>query len=167
MFTFWGGAGSPGRTTLAINWGTLLGSAARTIVVDLDLTGAAVAAQLDDTAGETGRRRRVSPNLVELASTNPQTFDHQGRESGLRTGAVGVDSLDNVDVRRLALATRMIFPEVQIAEPQSAELTDPHSRVAQPRHDHPVARCADRIEHRLTCPIRKCAGKLPRRGSVG
>ncbi|SRR6266540_2380636 len=70
-------------------------------------------------------------------------------------------------VWRLALATRMIFPEVQIAEPQSAELTDPHSRVAQPGHDHPVASCSDRIEHRLTRPIRKCAGKLPRHGSVG
>ena len=80
VFTFWGGAGSPGRTTLAINWGTLLGSAARTIVVDLDLTGAALAAHLDDTAGETGRRARVSPNLVQLASTDPQTAEAWTRE---------------------------------------------------------------------------------------
>jgi Flp pilus assembly CpaE family ATPase len=82
VLVFWGGAGSPGRTTLAINWGTLLGSAARTILVDLDLTGAALAAQLDDAVGETGRRRWVSPNLVELASANPETAEAWTRELG-------------------------------------------------------------------------------------
>src|SRR5262249_33414906 len=89
--------------------------------------------------------------------------DYRAWESGLRTGAVGVDSLDDVDVWPFALATRMVFPEVQIAEPESAELTDPHSRVAQPGHDHPVASCSDGIEHRLTGPVRQCARKLPRR----
>jgi hypothetical protein len=71
VFVFWGGSGSPGRTTLTINWGALLGSADPTIVLDLDLTGAAVAAQLDDAAGGAGRRGRASPNLVQLASVNP------------------------------------------------------------------------------------------------
>ena len=87
-------------------------------------------------------------------TSRDDAIDHHGGESGLGTGAVGVDSLDDVDVWPFALAARMVFPKVQIAEPQSAEFTDPHSRVAQPGHDHPVASCADGIEHRLTGPVR-------------
>jgi len=75
VFAFWSGSGSPGRTTLAINWGALLGSVARTIIVDLDLSGAAVAAQLDQTRPEHGRRESVSSNLLQLASANPDSSD--------------------------------------------------------------------------------------------
>ncbi|HEY2596676.1 MAG TPA: hypothetical protein VGK33_22510, partial [Chloroflexota bacterium] len=42
-----GGAGSPGRTTLAINLATALGAAAPTVLVELDLSAPAVAAYLD------------------------------------------------------------------------------------------------------------------------
>jgi len=42
-----GGAGSPGRTTVAINLATALGAAAPTVLVELDLCAAAMAAYLD------------------------------------------------------------------------------------------------------------------------
>jgi Flp pilus assembly CpaE family ATPase len=42
-----GGAGSPGRTTLAINLATALGAVAPTVLVDLDLTSPSVAAYLN------------------------------------------------------------------------------------------------------------------------
>jgi Flp pilus assembly CpaE family ATPase len=42
-----GGAGSPGRTTLAINLATALGAAVPTVLVDLDLCAPAVAAYVD------------------------------------------------------------------------------------------------------------------------
>lgn len=42
-----GGAGSPGRTTLAINLATALGAAAPTVLVELDLCAPAIAAYLD------------------------------------------------------------------------------------------------------------------------
>lgn len=42
-----GGAGSPGRTTLAINLATALGAAAPTVLVELDLCAPAAAAYLD------------------------------------------------------------------------------------------------------------------------
>lgn len=80
VFAFWSGSGSPGRTTLAINWGALLGSVARTIIVDLDLTGAAVAAQLDQSRPEHRRRELVSSNVLQLASANPDSPDEWRHE---------------------------------------------------------------------------------------
>jgi hypothetical protein len=50
-------------------------------------------------------------------ASREDAVDYYGGQS-LRASAVGVDSLDDVDVWRLALATRVVFPEVQIAEPQ-------------------------------------------------
>ncbi len=73
VFAFWSGAGSPGRTTLAINWSTLLGSVAPTILVDLDLTGAGVAAQLDQGGRTDGRRGRRGPHLGQLAAAAPDS----------------------------------------------------------------------------------------------
>lgn len=53
-----GGAGSPGRTTVAINLATALGAVAPTVLVDLDCTSPSVAAYLN---------RDPSRNIVTLA----------------------------------------------------------------------------------------------------
>jgi MinD-like ATPase involved in chromosome partitioning or flagellar assembly len=80
VLSFWSGPGSPGRTTLAINWGVLLGWAARTVIVDLDLTGAAITAQLDQTRPEPGRRGWVASSILQLASANPDSSGNWGHE---------------------------------------------------------------------------------------
>jgi MinD-like ATPase involved in chromosome partitioning or flagellar assembly len=80
VFSFWSGPGSPGRTTLAINWGVLLGWVARTVIVDLNLTAAAVTAQLDQTRPEPGRRGWVASSILQLASANPDSADSWGHE---------------------------------------------------------------------------------------
>jgi len=71
VLTFWSGPGSPGRTTLAINWGVLLGWVARTVIVDLDLTGSSVTAQLDESRHEPGQRGWVASSILQLASVRP------------------------------------------------------------------------------------------------
>ena len=73
VLAFWSGPGSPGRTTLAINWGTLLGWVARTVIVDLNLTGAAVTAQLDQAQPDLARRGFVGSSILQLASANPDS----------------------------------------------------------------------------------------------
>jgi Flp pilus assembly CpaE family ATPase len=75
VLAFWSGPGSPGRTTLAINWGVLLGWAARTVIVDLDLSGAAVTAQLDWTRAGPDRRGWLASSILQLASANPDSSD--------------------------------------------------------------------------------------------
>jgi hypothetical protein len=45
-------------------------------------------------------------------ASKDNAFDYHGWESSLRTGAVGVDSIDDVEVWPFALATRMVFLEV-------------------------------------------------------
>jgi MinD-like ATPase involved in chromosome partitioning or flagellar assembly len=64
-----GGAGSPGRTTVAINLATVLGTAAPTVLVEADLCAPALAAYLD---------RDPSRNVCTLAHAvrdNPQAWD--------------------------------------------------------------------------------------------
>jgi len=60
-----GGAGAPGRTTTAVNLLTVLGVARHTVLVDLDTTGAGVAAHL----------RAVHPawNILDVALARPRT----------------------------------------------------------------------------------------------
>jgi Mrp family chromosome partitioning ATPase len=58
VFTIAGGHGAPGRSTVAISLGALLGLVAETIVVDLDLVAGAVAARL---------RLNTSRNLSTVA----------------------------------------------------------------------------------------------------
>ena len=76
VLAFWSGPGSPGRTTVAINWGTLLGWVARTVIVDLNLSGAAVTAQLDQTPPDIARRGFVGSSILQLASANPASPDN-------------------------------------------------------------------------------------------
>lgn len=76
VLAFWSGPGSPGRTTMAINWGTLLGWVARTVIVDLNLTGAAVTAQLDQTQPDIARRGFVGSSILQLASASPASPDN-------------------------------------------------------------------------------------------
>jgi MinD-like ATPase involved in chromosome partitioning or flagellar assembly len=64
-----GGAGSPGRTTVAINLATALGTAAPTVLVEADLCAPALAAYLD---------RDPSRNVCTLAHAvreNPHAWD--------------------------------------------------------------------------------------------
>jgi MinD-like ATPase involved in chromosome partitioning or flagellar assembly len=64
-----GGAGSPGRTTVAINLATALGTAAATVLVEADLCAPALAAYLD---------RDPSRNVCTLAHAvreNPHAWD--------------------------------------------------------------------------------------------
>jgi Flp pilus assembly CpaE family ATPase len=64
-----GGAGSPGRTTIAINLATALGAAVPTVLVEADLCAPALAAYLD---------RDPSRNLCTLAHVvreDPQSWD--------------------------------------------------------------------------------------------
>ncbi len=46
-------------------------------------------------------------------SASIDAVDYYGWESGLRTGTVGIDSLDDVYVGPFALATRMVFPIIR------------------------------------------------------
>jgi MinD-like ATPase involved in chromosome partitioning or flagellar assembly len=80
VFAFWSGPGSPGRTTLTINWGVLLGWVARTVIVDLDLTAASVAAQLDQSRPAPGGRGWVASGLLQIASANPDSTERWGHE---------------------------------------------------------------------------------------
>jgi MinD-like ATPase involved in chromosome partitioning or flagellar assembly len=80
VFAFWSGPGSPGRTTLAINWGVLLGWVARTVVVDLNLTAGAVSAQLDRSRPSQGGRGWVASGLLQIASANPDSAERWGHE---------------------------------------------------------------------------------------
>ena len=67
VIALFGGAGAPGRTTLGVNLLAVLGASRRAVLVDLDLTGSAVAAHL----------RAVHPawNIVDLALAHPRTAD--------------------------------------------------------------------------------------------
>jgi Flp pilus assembly CpaE family ATPase len=71
-----GGAGSPGRTTVAINLATALGAAAPTVLVEADMCASALAAYLD---------RDPSRNLCTLA--------HAVREEPRAWGAALADEL--------------------------------------------------------------------------
>jgi MinD-like ATPase involved in chromosome partitioning or flagellar assembly len=116
VLAFWGGAGSPGRTTAAINCCTLLGSSARTILVDLDLTGAGVAAHLDG-GGEQGVRRvRLIPNIVQLAAAAPESYESWSSElqrlaQGLGQFSPWADVLAGVPRPRLRSAISSAFVE--------------------------------------------------------
>jgi Flp pilus assembly CpaE family ATPase len=65
---------------LAINWGVLLGWVARTVIVDLDLTAAAVSAQLDQTRTQPGGRGWVASSILQLASANPESAERWAHE---------------------------------------------------------------------------------------
>ena len=80
VFAFWSGPGSPGRTTLAINFGVLFGWVARTVIVDLDLTAAAVSAQLDQSRPQPGGRGWVASSILQLASANPESAERWAHE---------------------------------------------------------------------------------------
>jgi MinD-like ATPase involved in chromosome partitioning or flagellar assembly len=80
VLAFWSGSGSPGRTTLATNCGVLLGWVARTVIVDLDLTAAAVTAQLDKSRPSPGGRGWVASGLLQIASANPDSPDRWSHE---------------------------------------------------------------------------------------
>ena len=80
VLAFWSGPGAPGRTTLSINCGVLLGWVARTVIVDLDLTAAAVSAHLDQTRPQPGGRGWVASSILQLASANPETPERWAHE---------------------------------------------------------------------------------------
>jgi hypothetical protein len=75
---FWG-SGS-GRTTLALSYCALVGAGRSVVLVELDTTGASLAAHLDD--GADGRPRRVKQTIVELAKVRPATHEAWERELG-------------------------------------------------------------------------------------
>ena len=121
VFAFWGGAGSPGRTTVAINWCALLGSVAPTILVDLDLTGAAVAAQLDGGGRNDAGQVRLVPNLVQLASAGPDSPEGWTRELARLVQPLGqfsphAEILAGVPRPRLRAALSAAFVERLIGE---------------------------------------------------
>ena len=67
VVALFGGPGAPGRTTMAVNLLAVLGASTQTVLVDLDMTGSAVAAHL----------RTVQPawNIVDIALKTPRTAD--------------------------------------------------------------------------------------------
>lgn len=75
VLALFGGPGAPGRTTLALSLGALLGTVAPTVVVDLDTAGASVAAHLHCREG-------VGANLVTLAEAAPDGEDAWERALG-------------------------------------------------------------------------------------
>jgi MinD-like ATPase involved in chromosome partitioning or flagellar assembly len=72
VIAFWSGAGSPGRTTAALNLCAVLGAEAPTVLVDLDLTAAGVASQLD-LGTDNGVVLCQRANLLQLAAVNPDS----------------------------------------------------------------------------------------------
>ena len=61
VLALWAGRGHAGSTLLAISTAAILGSAAPTVLVDLDATGAAVGVHLDD-----GHQGRIRSTLADL-----------------------------------------------------------------------------------------------------
>ena len=64
---FWGGRGSPGKTTLACNSLALGGAVEPTVLVELETTAASLGAYLDN--GRDGRPRRAGSTLLDLAGS--------------------------------------------------------------------------------------------------
>lgn len=121
VFSFWSGPGSPGRTTLTINWGVLLGWVARTVIVDLDLTAAAVTAQLDQTRAGPDRRGWVASSILQLASANPESAESWAHEifrvaRPLGPVSPGADLLAGVMQPSLRQAISATFVERLIGE---------------------------------------------------
>jgi MinD-like ATPase involved in chromosome partitioning or flagellar assembly len=71
VVTFFGGPGAPGRTTMAVNLLAILGASRRTVLVDLDSTGSAVAAHI--------RALHPAWNVVDLALEGPRTSEDWDR----------------------------------------------------------------------------------------
>ena len=61
-------------------------------------------------------------------------------------------------MRALPFPTPVIGAQVQVTEPDAAQLPDPKARIRQPGHDHPVPRRPHRVEHRRRGPV----GQQPR-----
>jgi MinD-like ATPase involved in chromosome partitioning or flagellar assembly len=94
----------------------LLGSAARTILVDLDLTGAGVAAHLDGGGQHDVRRVRLIPNIVQLAAAAPESPDSWSSELQRLVQPLGqfspwADVLAGVPRPRLRSAVSSAFVE--------------------------------------------------------
>jgi Flp pilus assembly CpaE family ATPase len=75
VLAFWSGRGHAGSTLLATSSAAILGSAAPTVLVDLDLEGAAVGVHLDD-----GQQARVGSSLADLLSVDLDSNDAWQRE---------------------------------------------------------------------------------------
>jgi MinD-like ATPase involved in chromosome partitioning or flagellar assembly len=70
VLAFWSGRGHAGSTLLATSAAAILGSAAPTILVDLDLDGASVGVHLDD-----GQQARVRSSLADLLTADLDTHE--------------------------------------------------------------------------------------------
>jgi len=75
VLALWAGRGHAGCTLLATSCAAILGSAASTVLVDLDTTGAAVGVHLDD-----GQQGRVRSSLADLLSADLDSHEAWQRE---------------------------------------------------------------------------------------
>jgi len=75
VVAFWGGRCHAGCTLLSTSSAAILGSAASTVLVDLDTTGAAVGVHLDD-----GRQGRVRSTLADLLNADLKSDEAWQRE---------------------------------------------------------------------------------------
>jgi Flp pilus assembly CpaE family ATPase len=107
VLTVAGGAGSPGRTTLAINLATALGAVAPTALVDLDCTSPAVAAYLD---------RDPSRNVCTLA--------HAVREDPRAWGAALEQELQPLHPRSPSAVVLCGLPKRELRASVTASFVD-------------------------------------------
>jgi MinD-like ATPase involved in chromosome partitioning or flagellar assembly len=75
VLAFWAARGHGGSTLLATSCAAILGSAASTVLVDLDVSGAAVGVQLED-----GQQGRVRSSLGDLVSADLDSHEAWQRE---------------------------------------------------------------------------------------
>jgi MinD-like ATPase involved in chromosome partitioning or flagellar assembly len=75
ILALWAGRGHAGSTLLATSTAAILGSAAATVLVDLDTTGAAVGVHLDD-----GHQGRVRSSLADLINADLDSNEAWQRE---------------------------------------------------------------------------------------
>jgi septum formation inhibitor-activating ATPase MinD len=75
VLAFWSGRGHAGSTLLATSCAAILGSAAPTVLLDLDLNGAAVGVHLDD-----GQQARMCSSLADLLSVDLDSHEAWQRE---------------------------------------------------------------------------------------
>jgi MinD-like ATPase involved in chromosome partitioning or flagellar assembly len=89
VIAFWPAPGAPGATTFATSSAAILSAVQKTVLVDLNTTGAAVAAQLD--AGGHVRQRRT---LLDVVAAAPgRVDDHEGWLTAVRSSVQPAPSL--------------------------------------------------------------------------
>ena len=116
VLAFWAGRTHAGGTLLACSCAAILGSAAPTVLVDLDTNGAAVGVHLDD--GQQGRVRSSLADLLNADLDSPEAWQRELERSLQPLGAYAKHAqvLCGLPHRRQRVHVSAVFVERLIAE---------------------------------------------------